>query len=58
MKPKQPANPNSICRRCTRKCKQPDSVSLLACPKFDAIPVQLEIKFPGLRKTRKKSLSA
>jgi hypothetical protein len=57
MKPKLPANPNSICRNCTRKCKQPNSVSLLACPNYEAIPVQLEIKFPGLRKTRKKSLS-
>lgn len=57
MKLKQPANPNSICRRCTRKCKQPDSVSLLACPKFDAIPVQLEIKFTGIKKPRKKPLS-
>jgi len=57
MKPKFPSNSNSICQRCTRKCKQPESVSLLACPKFDAIPVQLEIKLTGFRKPRKKNAS-
>lgn len=46
-------DPNSMCLRCTRKCKQAKSTRIISCPKFDAIPVQLEIKFPELKPKRK-----
>jgi hypothetical protein len=45
---------NSICLKCLRKCKQNVQVKLLSCPRFDPIPVQLEIKVPGLGKRRTK----
>lgn len=58
MKAKIPLNPNSICGKCTRRCKQYHYVQILACPNFDPIPVQLEIKFVFHRKPRKKKVSA
>ncbi len=52
--PKNPPVYNSICENCLRKCKQPVSVHLLACPRHDPRPVQLEIKVPGLSPIPKK----
>ncbi|MFA7544030.1 MAG: hypothetical protein WCY84_06615 [Candidatus Cloacimonadaceae bacterium] len=39
---------NRICRQCYRKCKQEQGVQLLACPYFERIHTQMEIKVPGL----------
>jgi len=55
--PRKPApEPNRLCKRCVKTCKQPASVVLIACPQFEAQPVQLTIplKFPRGRpkKTR------
>jgi hypothetical protein len=45
---KDPPKFNSLCMKCCGKCKQKESVFLLMCPRFEPIPVQLEIKVPGL----------
>jgi hypothetical protein len=45
-----PKRYNRICEKCLRRCKQPRSVKLLSCPRFEVKPVQLEIKVPGLGK--------
>ncbi|MCB5296162.1 MAG: hypothetical protein LHW52_06405 [Candidatus Cloacimonetes bacterium] len=50
----EPRKYNRICQKCLRKCKQPQSVALLSCPRFDPIPVQMEIKVPGLGRPRAK----
>ena len=50
---KRELNPNPMCKRCTRRCKQSRSAIIIACPKFEASPVQLEIKFPELKPKRK-----
>ncbi|MCK9556500.1 MAG: hypothetical protein PHQ78_00020 [Candidatus Cloacimonetes bacterium] len=50
--PKEPQKCNSICEKCLHKCKQLDTVQLLSCPRYEAQPVQLEIKVPGLDKRR------
>jgi len=54
MRSKQPTNPNPICQTCYGKCKQPASVQILSCPHHDPLPVQLELKLPGLKKPRRK----
>lgn len=33
---------NKICRRCSRLCKQPDTVVMLACPRFQSRPFKSE----------------
>ncbi|HOH97475.1 MAG TPA: hypothetical protein PL188_04100 [Candidatus Cloacimonadota bacterium] len=58
MKAKAPTKFNNLCLRCTRKCKQPESVLIITCPKFDPMPVQLEIKFTGIKRPRKRPGSA
>jgi len=50
MAKEEPKRYNRICEKCLRRCKQPVSVSLISCPNFEARPVQLEIKVPGLGK--------
>lgn len=47
------SNPNSLCERCSRRCKQSKATVIITCPKFEAMPVQLEIKFPELKPKRK-----
>ena len=37
MKAKAPTKFNNLCLRCTRKCKQPESVMIITCPKFDQL---------------------
>jgi hypothetical protein len=54
MNQKQSKPINAICQSCYGKCKQPASVQLISCPKHDPYPVQMELKLPGLKKTRKK----
>jgi len=47
--PRKPApEPNRLCKRCVKTCKQPASVVLIACPQFEAQPVQLTVplRFP------------
>lgn len=36
-----PAN-NKICRRCVRPCKQPATMVMLACPRFQPRPFKSE----------------
>lgn len=54
MRPKPPKDLNPICLGCYGKCKQAASVKLLSCPHHDPYPVQLELKLPGLKKTKRK----
>ena len=46
-------NINSLCANCYKKCKQKDLVLIITCPFYDPFPVQLELKFKGLRKKPK-----
>lgn len=55
MKDNNPSPYNLICSKCTKKCKQLKKVQLLVCPRFDAIPVQLELKLYFPKTPRKKS---
>ncbi len=52
--PKEAPKYNKLCENCLRKCKQNENTALLSCPFHDPIPVQLEIKVPGLTKPRAK----
>lgn len=36
---------NKLCKRCSRECKQNADLKLIACPKFELKPKQLEFKF-------------
>ncbi len=37
---------NKLCRRCIRQCKQPDSIVMLECPRFQPRPFKSEeLKF-------------
>ncbi len=53
MKQKHTLNINSLCASCYEKCKQKDLVHIITCPFYDPFPVQLELKFKGLRKKPK-----
>ncbi|MBW6513724.1 MAG: hypothetical protein K0B87_03085 [Candidatus Syntrophosphaera sp.] len=39
---------NKLCQRCTKKCKQQKSVTIITCPDFEGQPVQMTVplKFP------------
>jgi hypothetical protein len=40
---------NKLCRRCIRQCKQPDSIVMLDCPRFQPRPFKSEeLKFDQL----------
>jgi len=40
---------NKLCRRCIRQCKQPDSIIMLDCPRFQPRPFKSEVlKFKQL----------
>ena len=43
---------NAICARCANHCKQTVNVKLIACPRFEAKPIQMEIPL-SVRRTRK-----
>ncbi|HNW24483.1 MAG TPA: hypothetical protein PLE33_07755 [Candidatus Cloacimonas sp.] len=53
MKQKDPGDFNSLCVSCYRDCKQKAFTLIIACPYYDPYPVQLELKFKGLRKKLK-----
>ncbi|KIH77855.1 hypothetical protein GFER_04300 [Geoalkalibacter ferrihydriticus DSM 17813] len=42
----QEEQPNTLCRRCVRTCRQSEKVLLLDCPRFVARPFKVE-KPPG-----------
>ncbi len=44
---------NKLCEKCLRKCKQPDHIILLGCPKFEPRSVQLTLNFKPKRKKKK-----
>ncbi|SDZ98547.1 hypothetical protein SAMN05660420_00967 [Desulfuromusa kysingii] len=47
---------NKLCRRCIRQCKQPDSMVMLDCPRFQPRPFKSEeLKFKQLDLFDKKS---
>ena len=40
---------NKLCRRCIRPCKQPDTMIMLNCPRFQPRPFKSEVlKFEQL----------
>ena len=40
---------NKLCRRCIRQCKQPDTMIMLDCPRFQPRPFKSEVlKFEQL----------
>ena len=49
MSDKPPEEINKLCRRCIRHCKQPDSILMLECPRFQPRPFKSEeLKFSQL----------
>ena len=34
---------NKLCRRCIRPCKQPDTMIMLECPRFQPRPFKSEV---------------
>ncbi len=42
MTKKNPIEINKLCRRCIRQCKQPVSIVLLHCPRFQPRPFKSE----------------
>ena len=46
---KQPEEINKLCRRCIRFCKQPTTMLLLSCPRYQQRPFKSEeLKFQQL----------
>ncbi|MFO7765140.1 MAG: hypothetical protein R6V33_01765 [Pelovirga sp.] len=49
MKRQQSEQINSLCRRCIRFCKQPATMLLLSCPRYQQRPFKTEeLKFQQL----------
>jgi len=45
---------NDLCMKCRNECKQLKEASLLTCPNFERKEEQLEIKFPGFYRKKKR----
>ncbi len=43
MSEKNQSEINKLCQRCIRKCKQPDSIIMLDCPRFQPRPFKSEV---------------
>ncbi len=49
MTEKNPEEINKLCLRCIRQCKQPESIVMLDCPRFQPRPFKSEkLKFEQL----------